>query len=230
MVSDTMTTDDDTHKESTLDLDLGSDADTNFHIDSYFASNFDFDSVEKVFPYDVSDLTENGKNGLVFKAALFALDAHEGQFRKYSNEPYIVHPIEVARTVKSVLNDTYAICAALLHDVVEDTPRTNTMIRIIFGDAVADLVHNLTDITEGNRKTRKEKDRDRLSKCCSTTKTIKLADLISNTPSIVANDKNFARVYLREKALILRVVKDGDATLYGVAKNLLKTSNKLLNV
>ena len=55
---------------------------------------------------------------LIMKAYNYALEAHNGQLRK-SGEPYIIHPLEVANIVSSLELDDYAICAALLHDVVK---------------------------------------------------------------------------------------------------------------
>ena len=63
---------------------------------------------------------------MIKKARQFAQQAHAAfdQRRKYTGEPYIVHPAEVARLVASVSNDEAMICAAWLHDVVEDTEVT----------------------------------------------------------------------------------------------------------
>lgn len=60
-------------------------------------------------------------------------------------------------------------------------------------------------------------------------KTIKLADLISNTKSIVEHDKNFARIYIKEKELLLEVLADGDENLYKFAKELVENAKKELN-
>ena len=59
---------------------------------------------------------------LVKKALEFASNAHNGQTRKYTGEPYIVHPIEVMELVREVIDDPEVLAAALLHDVVEDCP------------------------------------------------------------------------------------------------------------
>ena len=99
---------------------------------------------------------------LVEKALQFATAAHEGQVRKYTGEPYIIHPVEVMEIVKTVSNDTAMHAAALLHDVVEDTDVTIEDIIREFGDDVAQLVDDLTDVSkpeDGNRKTRKALDR-----------------------------------------------------------------------
>ena len=54
----------------------------------------------------------------------FATNAHEGQLRKYTDVPYIIHPISVAFIVASVNDDPDVIAAALLHDILEDTNNT----------------------------------------------------------------------------------------------------------
>jgi len=83
----------------------------------------------------------------VQKALDFAIEAHEGQFRK-SGEPYVVHPILVAAITASVSNDKTMVIAALLHDVVEDTKYTEEDIEKRFGRDVTHLVDGLTKIVE----------------------------------------------------------------------------------
>src|SRR5688500_16278089 len=68
-----------------------------------------------------------------------AIEWHQGQLRK-SGEPYAVHPIEVAILLSRMSADTEAICAALLHDVVEDSAVDLDIIREEFGDRVAMLI------------------------------------------------------------------------------------------
>ncbi len=80
-------------------------------------------------------------------ALSFAKDAHEGQSRK-SGEPYIVHPILVAAITASISADETMVLAALLHDVVEDTPFTIEDIKVRFGEDVSYLVEGLTKIVE----------------------------------------------------------------------------------
>ncbi len=85
--------------------------------------------------------------GWIREALDLALDAHEGQRRK-SGEPYIIHPILVAAITASISNDTTMVVAALLHDVVEDTPYTIDQIGAIFGSDVEHIVSGLTKIVE----------------------------------------------------------------------------------
>jgi len=160
---------------------------------------------------------------VVEKARIFATAAHAavGQLRKYTNEPYIVHPTEVAAMVATVSGATPAmIAAAYLHDVVEDTKVGFSIIREEFGDEVTTLVMWLTDVSElddGNRAVRKAIDREHSADAPAEAQTIKLADLISNSKSIMAYDPAFAKTYLAEKRLLLEVLTKGDADLHALA-------------
>lgn len=149
-------------------------------------------------------------------ALSFASKAHANQRRRYTDEPYIVHPIAVAEIVRSVPHTPEMIAAALLHDVVEDTPVELEQIRNEFGDKVADLVDWLTDASkpsDGNRAVRKAIDRRHSAAAPAEAQTIKLADVIDNTHTISARDPDFWRVYRREKLALLEVMRLGDSTL-----------------
>ncbi len=82
---------------------------------------------------------------LLQKALEYSIEAHKLQFRK-SGEPYIIHPILVASIVASISADESMTIAALLHDIVEDTPATVKDIKELFGKDVAHLVDGLTKI------------------------------------------------------------------------------------
>ena len=79
------------------------------------------------------------------EALYFAIEAHKGQIRKIDKKPYIVHPMEVAAVVSHLTDNEDVICAALLHDVVEDTPFSLDDVRERFGDRVAFLVSAETE-------------------------------------------------------------------------------------
>jgi (p)ppGpp synthase/HD superfamily hydrolase len=169
------------------------------------------EAAQEVFRVEVATLAE--------RARAFAERAHASidQRRKYTNEPYIVHPAAVVKLVRSVPHTEEMLAAAWLHDVVEDTPVTLPRIREEFGFGVMLLVHELTDRSkpeDGNRARRKEIDRLRLAAASPAAQTIKLADLIDNTKDIVANDPEFARVYLVEKRKLLSVLTRGDHELW----------------
>lgn len=156
---------------------------------------------------------------IIQRANIFAAAAHMacGQIRKYTGEPYHVHPREVAMIVQAAGGDEFQIAAAHLHDVVEDTDVTIQQIQDFFGYKVAELVGWLTDVskpTDGNRAERKAIDRAHTAQAPVRAKMIKLADLISNTKSIVEHDEKFARVYLEEKRLLLtEALHDGHPEL-----------------
>lgn len=155
---------------------------------------------------------------IVQRAALFATAAHHavGQVRKYTGEPYIVHPSAVAGIVATVPHTDAMLAAAWLHDVVEDTKVTIDTIRAEFGDEVAGLVWWLTDQSkpeDGNRAKRKEIDRLHSAGAPATAQTVKVADLIENTFSIEAHDPDFAVVFRREKRLLLEMLTLADRAL-----------------
>lgn len=165
------------------------------------------------------------KSKLEERARDFATEAHGriDQRRKYTLDPYIVHPAAVVEIVRSVPHDAWMIAAAWLHDTVEDTGATFAEIRRIFGREVAELVGWLTDVSkpsDGNRAARKAIDREHIAAAPVRAKTVKLADLIDNSSSILAHDPKFAAVYLEEKRLLLTVLDDGDATLWHRANNI----------
>ena len=80
------------------------------------------------------------------RAFQFGADAHEGQ-RRASGEPYIHHPLQVAQILAQMRLDHETIIAALLHDVIEDTPTAKPQIATGFGDAVAELVDGVSKLT-----------------------------------------------------------------------------------
>ena len=163
---------------------------------------------------------------LIDFACRYATEAHGDQKRKYTGEPYIVHPIAVAQTVASVTDDCNMISAAFLHDVIEDTDRTYEDIhKAGFGVEVAEYVLGMTDVSvlsDGNRVTRKKMDREHLQAQCHQVQTIKLADLIDNSHSIVMHGGKFAPIYIAEKKLLLDVLTKGDASLRETALEIVK--------
>ena len=84
---------------------------------------------------------------MIEKAYNLANDAHKGVCRR-SGEPYICHPLAVARLVLDLGMDSESIAAALLHDVVEDTPTTLDDLTAQFGSEVAQMVDGVTKLTK----------------------------------------------------------------------------------
>ena len=81
----------------------------------------------------------------IMKAYNYAVE-HHGDQKRRSGEPYIIHPINVAYILAGVGLDEATICAALLHDVVEDTDVTDSDLRRDFGDEIADMVAGVTKL------------------------------------------------------------------------------------
>lgn len=92
------------------------------------------------------------QNKLIRKAFDIALDAHKDQRRK-TGEPYIYHPIEVAKIVANEIGlGATSIACALLHDVIEDSDYTYDDLRKLFGKKIADIVNGLTKISVMNHQ------------------------------------------------------------------------------
>lgn len=165
---------------------------------------------------------------LLDAALTLAAQAHAGQRRKYTNTPYLTHCLEVVKIlIEHGIDDQVMLAAAALHDVLEDCPGWRD--KLWYGFEAHDipteqcedilvLVNELTEPTrEGNRATRKALEAQRLSQISPEAQTIKYADLISNTSSIVQHDEGFAKVYLQEKWNILGVMAGGDPVLFARA-------------
>ncbi len=138
---------------------------------------------------------------MIFKAIMFATIAHNGQLRKYTNEPYIMHPLSVAHLVHTVTDDMNMLVAAILHDV-----------------------EGLTDPSvpeDGNRQKRRTIDLNHTAMAHPKAKTIKLADIIHNTVSIVQHDKEFAKIYMAEKKVALDFLTEGDPILLAKATKII---------
>lgn len=99
----------------------------------------------------------------VYRAYLFGAQAHEGQHR-VSGEPYIYHPIAVARILAQMHMDVKSISASILHDVLEDTPATRTLIEREFGTDVAALVDGVSKLTHIKFKNKVEQQAENIQK------------------------------------------------------------------
>jgi guanosine-3',5'-bis(diphosphate) 3'-pyrophosphohydrolase len=158
----------------------------------------------------------------------FTDNAHGEQKRKYTDERYIVHPIRVMQTCQQYSHDPALLAAALLHDVLEDTPVTESEIRSFLTvhlsgndiNRALQFVIELTDVyikkkfPRMNRQIRKEKEADRLSRVSSEAQTIKYADIMDNSVNIVLHDKDFGIRYLKESQRFLDVMRKGHPVLY----------------
>jgi len=127
----------------------------------------------------------------VYGAYLFGAQAHEGQHR-VSGEPYIYHPIAVARILAQMHMDVKSIVASILHDVLEDTPATRKLIEREFGKDIAHLVDGVSKLTHIKFKNKIEQQAENIQKVLLAMATdirvimIKLADRLHNMRTLGA--------------------------------------------
>jgi (p)ppGpp synthase/HD superfamily hydrolase len=160
----------------------------------------------------------------ILRAARFAASRHHGQPRKWTNEPYIVHPLRVAELVAHVGEP--AITVALLHDVLEDTKTTFRELELVFGTVIAQLVDELSDPPRefGNREARKAESARKLKSWMAIN--VKCCDIADNLLSMAYFDAGAARKFISE--LNHAVLATADPKCYGYVKNSIRVSEELL--
>lgn len=127
---------------------------------------------------------------LVDRAILFAVKAHSGTERRGKGFPYVIHPMEAMSIVATITPDPELLAAAALHDTVEDTDITLDVLRAEFGERVAKLVADESDVfTEGKSEEetwhqRKKAAIDRLARAPHDAKIVALGDKLSNMRAI----------------------------------------------
>ena len=135
---------------------------------------------------------ENTENplGAFAKAVAFAADKHRNQRRKDAEaSPYINHPIELANVLANEggVDDVIVLCAAVLHDTIEDTKTTAEELAAIFGDKVTSVVLEVTDDKSLDKAVRKEEQVRHAPHISHEAKLVKLADKICNLRDILAS-------------------------------------------
>lgn len=153
---------------------------------------------------------------------------HHGITRKYNGEPYVMHLIRVACTVKDAGGSNEQVAAALCHDVIEDTDATRKEISSVLRFAgynvnerttICNMVQELTNLyTSKNfpdtpRALRKRLEAERLWKISDEAQTIKYADILDNTSDVMEHDAHFGAKYLEEKKYVVSGMKYGEPTL-----------------
>jgi len=127
---------------------------------------------------------------LLDRAIVFAVKAHAGTERRGKGYPYIVHPMEAVEIVATMTADQELLAAAILHDTVEDTEVTVEQLKAEFGERVASLVADESDVMpegmteEASWHQRKQAAIDRLSKASHDAKMVALGDKLSNMRAI----------------------------------------------
>ena len=128
--------------------------------------------------------------GLLFDALAFAAHKHRAQRRKDKEaSPYINHPIALADVLANEggVVDPVTLCAALLHDTIEDTRTTHKELRRAFGNEIADVVLEVTDDKKLEKAERKERQVLHAPRLSLRAKLVKLADKICNLRDIASN-------------------------------------------
>lgn len=168
--------------------------------------------------------------------------AHGDQRRKYTPDRYMVHPIRVMNNCRNYTDDVAVLAAALLHDVLEDTPVTEREIKdflsqLLPQDKTAHAVRLIVDLTDVytkeaypklNRRARKDKENQRMAEIHPDAQTIKYADIIDNCDEIVVYDPSFAHVFLHECRANLQKMDQGNPMLYQKATE--TVNNALANL
>lgn len=122
---------------------------------------------------------------MIEKAIAFATKAHEGQMRKGTTRPFITHPLEVGRIVATMTDDEEVICAAILHDTIEDCKQvTAENIRQEFTERVAELVMQESEDKSKTWMERKSHTITHLKVAPMEIQMIGLADKLSNMRDI----------------------------------------------
>jgi guanosine-3',5'-bis(diphosphate) 3'-pyrophosphohydrolase len=128
--------------------------------------------------------------GMVIKAMAFAADKHRNQRRKDADaSPYINHPIALAHTLvnEGSIEDPDVLCAAVLHDTIEDTETTADELKGCFGEKITSIVLEVTDDMSLAKQTRKQLQIKHAPLISPEAKLVKLADKICNLRDIISS-------------------------------------------
>ena len=162
-------------------------------------------------------------------AILLAVKYHADQTRKSSSEPYVMHPLRVAKKVSQYTDNLDIICSAVLHDTLEDTKITEQEIENSTNSRVLSIVKELTNdtadtvyITRGKAKYLSSK----LSTMSDEALLVKLCDRYDNTRDLNRLDDNFASKYKIETTTILNNLLDEESGYY---RELNKTQRTIIN-
>lgn len=152
---------------------------------------------------ELAEYLDAGQVEEVYRAYLLGAQAHEGQSR-VSGEPYISHPVAVARILSEMRMDANSIIAAILHDVIEDTPTVKEQLAEQFGDEVAELVDGVSKLTKIDFRTKAEAQAENFRKMMLAMVKdirviiIKLADRLHNMRTLDAMRPDKRRRIARE--------------------------------
>lgn len=146
----------DKNEENTTEESLQSEVEENINIEENQEPEIDFSIYEPLKELLVEQHRNEQDIAEIEEAFVFAAHLHAGQYR-ISEEPYIIHPVEVAKILTSLMMDKHTIIAALLHDIIEDTGTAPETIKEKFGDDVLNLVQGVTKLGKYQFKSKEER-------------------------------------------------------------------------
>lgn len=175
----------------------------------------------------------------------FVKEKHGEQKRKYTHEPYWKHCYNVGSLVHSITNKNLLMEIGFCHDLFEDTECTPVELKAQLlkleykrfeSDEIVQGVIDLTDVYTKdnyptmNRSERKLNEAKRLATIYPEYQSVKLADLIDNSSTIVEYDKKFAVVYIKEKIQILDYMRNGNINLFIECCSIIHDARKELEI
>ena len=175
-------------------------------------------------------------SGLFIKAVAFAAHKHKDQRRKDENaSPYINHPIALANVLanEAGIADENVLCAAILHDTIEDTETTKEELVKEFGEKIASIVLDVTDDKSIKDKAlRKQLQVEHAPHISHEAKLVKLADKISNLRDILASppkdwSSDRKREYFAWAARVVQGVRGSNAAMEKIFDALLEQGGRL---
>ena len=174
--------------------------------------------------------------GTLLKAASFAAEKHRDQRRKDAEaSPYINHPIALANVLANEggVTNSSVLCAALLHDTIEDTETTVEELKRLFGDKVAAIVVDVTDDKSLPKAVRKEEQVRHAPHISTEAKLVKLADKICNLRDILVSppadwSAERKRMYFEWAARVVAGLRGTHPELEAVFDGLLTRQSELL--
>lgn len=176
----------------------------------------------------------NMTTALLIAAANFAAERHRYQRRKdVDATPYINHPLALAQVlaVEAGIDDPDVLCAALLHDTIEDTETTREDLEAAFGPRITAIVLEVTDDKSLPAAARKQAQIDHAPHISRKAKLVKLADKISNLRDLLASPPDWPterkRAYFDWAAAVIAGLRGTNAKLEAIADGVLARIGEL---
>jgi len=170
-------------------------------------------------------------NATILKAAALAVQHHDGQRRKITDLPYVIHPLRVAKIVSEVelaadISREKCIVAAILHDMLEDTHVEPETLAREFGQEIMTIVFDLTLDLGIPRAERIRKMLERAPKMTKEAQIVKLADRLDNMRDMGGRDPAFIKRYCEEASQIVRKLQGACPSIEAEIQKLIEQYSK----